>query len=161
MKLNSKHLFTATVALTLASQATYAAKMYKWVDKNGVVSYQDQPPPKDAKVLSEKDVKSSAASSSDSGQAAGLPKVVIYTVEDCSVCEYFVTMMKQSQVPHIELPLQSDREAQSKILAAVDSLRAPTLFIGDEIVQTSSGPELRKALTAAGYKFEEDKDTAK
>ncbi len=159
MKLTRKHLLAAALVFAIASTNANAGKLYKWVDKNGVVSYQDQPPPKNAKILSEKTVKSGSDSGA-SAQATGLPKVRIYTVEDCATCEHFVTMMKKANVPHIELPLESDRDAQRKILAKTDSLSAPAIFIGDEIIQTNSGATLRKALTTAGYKVEEEDDAS-
>jgi len=149
MNLFSKHFFMIALLLCI-SVNSYAGKLYKWVDKNGVVSYQDQPPPKDAKILSEKSVKTSL-DSSDGNPNEDLPQVLIYTVANCAICEYFVNILKRENVPHIELPLQSDREAQSRILAQADSLSAPTLFIGEQLLQTNDGGKLKDVLAKAGY----------
>lgn len=140
-------------SLTLCFSTANAGKLYKWVDANGKVSYQDQPPPKGSKILSEKDVKSTATIRNEKqySQNKALPAVTIYTIDNCDVCERFITLMRKNRVPHIELPFKTDREAQSKILEATGSLRVPSVMIGDTVFQKEDTAELRKALTKAGY----------
>jgi len=110
MNLNSHHVVAFALMLSFCSNS-YAGKMYKWVDKNGVVSYQDQPPPKNAKVLSEKTVGPNL--NTEEGEGSGLPKVVVYTVENCESCDQVIALMMKAAVPHIELPLQSERQTSA------------------------------------------------
>ncbi len=126
-----------------------AGKLYKWVDEKGNISYQDQPPPKNAKILSEKETDAKEPKENND-----LPDVVVYTVENCDLCDKLVTMLRKDKVPHIVLPLAEDRDAQSRILQLADSIIAPSIFIGDELVQTNSEQSLREKLEQAGFEFE-------
>lgn len=153
MKLTRKSILAAAIFITLFSTFSHAGKLYKWVDKNGVVSYQDQPPPKDATVLSEDEIKPST-SSGNSVSSSRLPKVVIYTVEDCKVCLDLVSALNKADISHIELPLLGDDDLRSKIILEAGSFSAPTIFIGDKIVQTNSITTLRSELKNAGFKID-------
>jgi len=42
-----------TLIFALSINTSSAAKLYKWVDDRGRISYQDKPPPQDSKILSE------------------------------------------------------------------------------------------------------------
>jgi glutaredoxin len=64
-----------------------------------------------------------------------------------------VRVLKENKISHIELPLEDDREAQRKILQKVDSIIAPTIFIGDDIVQGGSEEGLREQLRSAGFEI--------
>lgn len=149
------------IGLSLISTPSIAGKLYKWVDANGVVSYQDRPPPSGSNILSEKEVKARVAEKKSPNQNRTLPIVKIYTVENCDLCESFITMMRINKVPHIELSLQSDREAQSKILDKLGSLKAPSMLIGEQAFQDSSIAKLTKTLTNAGFTINEATSTDK
>ena len=58
------------VSLCLIFFNANAGKLYKWVDAQGNVSYQDQPPPKGSKILSEKEVASKSNADEDQGNSA-------------------------------------------------------------------------------------------
>lgn len=142
----------ALFALSLITpDSANAGKLYKWVDDKGNISYQDQPPPKNAKILSEKETDAKEPKENND-----LPDVVVYTVENCDLCEKLVTMLRKDKIPHIVLPLAEDREAQSRILQLVDSIIAPSIFIGDELVQTNSEQSLKEKLEQAGFEFESE-----
>jgi len=139
-----------------------AAKLYKWVDKNGVVSYQDRPPPSGSKILEETTTKEPTGGQG-SGNQSSLDPVRVYTVADCDMCSNVVQRLKKLDVPVIELSLQNDREAQSIILERSNSLVAPTVFIGEEMLQGSSVSKLEQVLEENGYKIakpEVEKDQA-
>jgi glutaredoxin len=149
----SAHLAFVLIGLSLMSTPSIAGKLYKWVDANGVVSYQDRPPPKGSKILSEKEVKAKASSDNQKSpnQNKTLPIITIYTVADCDLCDMFITTMRKNQVPHIERSLQSDREAQSKILEKLGSLKAPSMLIGEQAYQDSSVANLKATLVRSGF----------
>ncbi|MBL4672135.1 MAG: glutaredoxin family protein [Arenicella sp.] len=141
--------------IALAASNAHAGKLYKWVDANGNISYQDQPPPKSGKILSEKEVISKADDKQEND--TGLPKVVVYSVSECELCDRLIRVLTQNKVPHIELPLEDDREAQRRILAKSNSIIAPTIFIGDNIVQGGSEDSLKEQLRSAGFEIAEAK----
>ena len=142
------------VALTLATaDSAIAGKLYKWVDDKGNISYQDQPPPKNAKILSEKETTAKEPEAN-----IGFPDVVVYSVEDCNLCDKLITMLRKDKVPHIVLPLAEDRDAQTRILELADSIIAPSIFIGDELVQVNTEQGLKERLEQAGFKFESESE---
>ena len=150
MRHTTLKIFSALL-LTLVTVNANATKLYKWVDANGNISYQDQPPPKDAKILSEREV----GPTDDTSQPAdpSLPEIVVYSVEDCDLCIHLVEVLNRNKIPHIERPLEDDRDAQSKILEQAGSISAPTVFIGDEIAKHVNGNPFLDELESAGYKI--------
>lgn len=148
MKLTILQIFLIAL-ITMSGSSANAAKLYKWVDSNGTISYQDRPPPKNAKILSEKTVKSSV--SDDANKNTSLPKILVYTVDDCEACETMISMFNESKVPHIRLPLKDDRKAQERILQQFSSIIVPTIFIDDEIIQGRTPDQVREMLKSAGF----------
>jgi len=76
------------LSLVLVSHAN-AAKLYKWVDANGNISYQSSPPPENAKILSEKDIKATRGASPqlDGGKTS---PVTVFVVENCAACDALI-----------------------------------------------------------------------
>ena len=157
MKLIAKHSLSAglAAALCLTASTAVAGKLYKWVDADGNISYQDQPPPDNVKLLEEREVAGIGEGGSNSSPDSDKPEIVIYTVNNCQPCDDMVTHLLKLGVPHIQRPLQDDREAQSRILAQTDSLIAPTIFVGDSIFQGSRHKEVTSAIKEAGYTVKE------
>ncbi|RBP53443.1 glutaredoxin family protein [Arenicella xantha] len=145
-------LFAALLSAAVSTTAD-AQKLYKWVDAQGNISYQDSPPPENAKLLDEKQVGRTGGSEADA-PANGDP-IKVYTVANCALCAQSVLLMIKMGVPHVELPLNEDRAAQSLILEKTSSLIAPTIMIGETILQAPSDDELSEAITAAGYTVKE------
>ena len=136
-----------------------ASKLYKWVDKNGNISYQDQPPPENARILSEKVIdedeakKDSAKTPKQSGK--NLPKVTVYTVDNCELCDQLISILRIEKVPHIVLPLADDRDVQSKILAKTGKIITPSIFVGSNLIQGGTEEGLKEKLRAAGFNIEQ------
>lgn len=126
-----------------------AKKLYKWVDKNGRVSYQDKPPPSSAKILDESELKASVPSTG--GSPLNKSPIIVYTATGCTSCDQMVRFLKESDIPHIEKQLQDDREAQQRLITMGKGISVPTFFIGSDVVQTTSEDTLSSALTNAGY----------
>lgn len=147
-KIGIASLAIVTLSLVIPT-STNASKLYKWVDDKGNISYQDQPPPKNARILSEKETKAK-----DPVGNSDLPNVVVYTVENCDLCDKLISMLRKDKVSHIVLPLADDRNAQTRILQLADSIIAPSIFIGDELVQTNTEQGLKEKLEQAGFEFE-------
>lgn len=162
--MNKAYLITFLLAMTclVVVSNSHAAKLYKWVDANGVISYQDKPPPANAKVLSETVVKDNPVQSTSTPPTTNetLDPVQVYTVEECELCLTLLTQLEQWGIPTQEKPLQDDREIQRKILATSDSISAPAIFIGDKILTNINKTMLVQALEAAGYQLNESSGAA-
>ncbi len=157
--MNIKFLISSGVALfaiglLLSSPAANASKLYKWVDKEGRVSYQDQPPPKGAKILEEGSTKNSSSDGASGKNTVNQSPVEVYVVDECEMCAQVLTHLRSQNIPVSELPLQDDREAQSLILERTDSLIVPTLFIGTELIQGGNLNDIDRALEQAGYQIQ-------
>lgn len=134
---------------SLNNQA-WAAKMYKWVDADGKISYQDKPPPKSGKLIETSELQSRTTSANPGNANQDLAPVTAYTIADCSACDQLMTFLKKTGVPVVELSLQ-DREVQSRILSLSGKIAAPTLFIGDALIDDLSEAGLVTKLTGVGY----------
>ena len=61
-----------------------------------------------------------------------------------------MTFLKMAKIPVVELSLQ-DREVQARILNLSGKIAAPTLFIGDALIDDLSESGLVTKLTEVGY----------
>ena len=61
-----------------------------------------------------------------------------------------MTVLNRVGIPVVELSLQ-DREVQSRILSLSGKIAAPTLFIGDALIDDLSEQGLITKLAGAGY----------
>ncbi|MEM7359469.1 MAG: DUF4124 domain-containing protein [Pseudomonadota bacterium] len=144
---------TLSIALMGATGDAWAAKLYKWVDEDGNISYQAERPPSNATVLEESELKTTtptAASPSAVAAAAERNPVVVYTVANCDNCEILLLRLKQLGIPTSEQSLLNE-EVQARILDLSGKLAAPTLFIGDRLIESITQDNLVEALDAAGY----------
>lgn len=121
-------------------------KLYKWVDKNGKVSYQSSPPPANSKILKESTLKTSNAG----GDQSNNPPVVVYTVVNCPACLEVMDRLKKMSVPYSEQSL-ADQQVQSSVLDATGQLAAPTVSIGGRFLSDTSTDALNQQLGDAGY----------
>jgi glutaredoxin len=135
----------------------WAAKMYKWVDANGNISYQDKPPPKNGRLIETSELKKSDISPSPNSHNQKLTPLTAYTIANCKDCAQLIAFLKQGKIPVVELSLQ-DREVQSRILRLSGKIAAPTLFVGDTLVTDLSEPGLITVLKGAGYTLPESID---
>jgi len=124
-----------------------AAKLYKWVDKEGNISYQDTPPPESAKVLEE-----SSFERKTRDQEITNPNVSVnlYTIENCEACDELRVRLEQLEIPFEEQSLLN-KEIQAEILTSQDSITAPTLKVGDTFVENLSADNVVRSLQAAGF----------
>ena len=136
-------------------------KLYKWVDEDGKISYQDTPPPNEAKVLDSdvlKDLKTTEAPVRELRRASdedplldGSQPVMVYTAENCKPCQSVILFLTQKEVPFIERDIRDDRRARERLAKLSKQISVPSLFIGTRIVQGHSKPEITAALKQAGY----------
>lgn len=132
-------------AISLSSPVNAENKLYKWVDKNGKVSYQSSPPPANSKILKESTLKSTSNDSQSDN-----PAVIVYTVVNCPACLQVMDRLKKMSVPFTEQSL-ADQQVQSSVLDATGQLAAPTVSIGGRFLSETSEEALNQQLNDAGY----------
>ena len=141
--------------LSLAMATANAATLYKWVDENGNVTYQDTPPPENV-LYEESTVDAPPAplpedTSRGIEEAALANPVSLYTVPQCDTCDLVRMFLERHSVPFAEKDVRNNIEMQAELEQAVGSLTVPTLTVGDRVLDGYSSNAIRSALLEAGF----------
>jgi len=139
------------VGLALSCAPTHAAKLYKWVDAQGRISYQDKAPPKNAKILSEKDLIKSSEPKRQTRRVNRREPVDVYTADNCSGCSALLTQLRELNIPYTEKNIEDHRDIQNRIIQKTNNLRVPALFIDEQLFESSSRSQLMEALEDTDY----------
>jgi len=137
--------------LLFAFSPVHSATMYKWVDSEGRVSYQDRPPPKNAKVLSEKALKDKKANKQAEPQRLNKKPIDVYVTQNCASCNEVTEYLDSIKVPYNAKNIEEHREIQQRIIQENNSISVPALFIEGEFVKAPSRSALNEALEKSGY----------
>ena len=128
----------------------HAAKLYKWVDAQGRVSYQDKPPPQSAKILSEKPLKKADNNITKKIRLKTDP-IDVYVTENCPSCESMINRLNELEVPYNEKNNKDHRDIQNLIIQQTSSISVPALFIDDKLVEGTSVSTIAQMLQEKGY----------
>ncbi len=139
------------VLVAFAITSAHAAKLYKWVDKDGNVSYQDRPPPPDAGRVEEKDLATGSPKIKNKDGVAEKYPVVLYSVPKCSSCDLARAYLQKRKVPFSEKNVESDRKSQEEMKEKVKSLSVPTILVGAKVMSGYIESLLEGELDQAGY----------
>ncbi|UCH52229.1 MAG: glutaredoxin family protein, partial [Pseudomonadota bacterium] len=128
-----------------------AERVYRWVDKDGNVSYHDRPPPGDsAGKVEERQFRvreGRATAATDTPKVA----VVIYTVPQCSSCDQVRAHLEKRGVPFSEKNVDKDRAAQNELQKRSGGLSVPTIIVGEKVMKGYIDSLLDGELDAAGF----------
>ncbi len=143
------------LAAAVAVQPAHGAKLYKWVDENGNVSYQDSPPPNGADYTEAAlDVDGSDAGDADSGALRELARsvpVTLYATSRCDGCDLIRIYLERRGIPFEERDVENDMESQEALATLLGRLEVPTVTVGERYINGYNKPMLESELTAAGY----------
>jgi glutaredoxin len=132
-----------------------AGKAYKWVDEAGNITYQDQPPPADARNIEEKKVvyghKPVVDEEKQIEAAAEQSPVTLYLVPDCQSCDAARSYLEQRKVPFAEKNVHNNPELQQEMKKKVGALAVPTIVVGERIMKGYIRSLLADELDQAGY----------
>jgi glutaredoxin len=141
-------MMAAGLVLVLAMSAAQASKLYKWVDKDGHVTYHDRPPSESGYQVEEKSMRSQAG---DGETPADLPPVVLYSAPNCPGCDNAREYLKRRQVSFTEKNAASDPKVQAELKKKAGALTVPVLTVGDKIMKGYLESLLEGELDQAGY----------
>ncbi len=141
------------IAAALAASAAQADKLYRWVGKDGSVSYQDRPPPPDAGSVQEKDLspRSGAPDTNEGADAARKFPVVLYSVSKCSSCDEARAYLKKRHIPFSEKNVSNNPALQKEMVEKVGQLSVPTISVGSKVMNGYVQSLLAGELDQAGY----------
>lgn len=149
-------LTTGLLCIALAVPMAHGVRLYKWVDKDGNVSYHDRPPPsaEDYRVES-RDFKLGGgrgqASSAAVSKAREQFPVVVYTVPQCTSCDLARAYLDRRNVPFTDKDVAKDTTLQQELIEKTGSLTVPTIMVGEKIMKGYMESLLAGELDAAGY----------
>ena len=151
----ARNTLIAVLVTTLAVAPVYAAKLYKWVDERGNVSYQDRPPPEGQGKVEEKylrDSRGGVGGNPAAAEAAAKSPVILYMVPTCIPCDMARTYLKQRGVPFREINVsEKNTQAQQEMIKKVGQLSVPTILIGSKVMLGYVESILSGELDQAGY----------
>jgi glutaredoxin len=142
------------IALVMGCSVVHAQKVYRWVDKDGNVTYRDQPPSEAGQQAEERKLRvprdADAAPASADDPAAKAP-VVLYTVPQCSSCDAARAHLEKRKIPFSEKNVDANRAAQEELRKRSGSLSVPTITVGEKVMKGYLDSLLDGELDAAGY----------
>jgi len=139
----------------LAVATAGAQDLYKWVDAQGNVTYQDQPPPgqedsaapfaEDSEVVAEL-----AAEKARRSNTSSVP-VMLYSVPVCDACDMVRLLLEKNGVPYTEMDADDNAAVQNEIKELTGQLSVPVLTVGENVVSGYSSTSIEAQLISAGY----------
>ncbi len=150
----SRALF-AVLVLLFGTSVVYGATLYKWVDENGNVTYQDTPPPDDVQYEESTVDPVPEPLPEDAGrqieEAALENPVSLYTVPTCDTCDLVRLFLENNAIPFAEKDVRNNLETQAELEKLTGTLTVPTLVIGERVIDGYSRRAIRAALNDAGF----------
>jgi len=146
---------SSLLLLSLFSASSHAVKLYKWVDADGKISYQDQPPPNgqafEEQSFTEQGSKTGVNPDVSRSRAINEKPIVLYVAENCDSCDVVRTILDMNKAPYEQVAVDSQTDRQAELQQLVGSVRVPTLTIGGTVVQQLDRKRIEDALQANGY----------
>ena len=148
MLINKSILLISTL---LISSVVSAATLYKWVDAEGNITYQDSPPPDESQVLEQRELADSGIDERDqhNQRLIRTKPIDLFTTENCEACDLARFNLNQLGLPFNEQNLFENKAAQDQLKERSGGLNAPTLYVGDQLI-TSYGLSSMKAASIVG-----------
>jgi glutaredoxin len=144
------------LALVLAAAAVAQERqVYRYIDVDGRVVYTDRAPTGNVKDLQAKSVSPNTIETSTMSlalqQATERHPVTLYTFDCGEACDRGVALLNRRGVPFTTVNVEDANNAQ-KLQALTGELSAPTLKVGDKLLQKGFGEtQWHALLDQAGY----------
>lgn len=152
MKQNVLIVTALTLAGALIAGGAHAGKLYKWVDADGNISYQDKAPPEDNGKVERKELgKEKSAKPEGLEELAERVPVVLYAVPKCAPCDMARNYLKTRGVPFTDKDASTDAAVQAELRKRTGALSVPTIVVGEKVIPEYSQAWLESELNQAGY----------
>lgn len=147
-------------ALLVSVSVAHAGKLYKWVDKDGNVSYHDQPPSDAGYRVEEKNMGSKTTSSPSDDVVQKAP-VVLFSTPKCASCDTARAYLKSRGVPFTEKNVEGNRKLQDELIQQAGGLAVPTILVGSKVMKGYLESLLEGELDQAGYPKAQSEESQK
>jgi glutaredoxin len=160
-------MFGLMLSAAFTSQVS-AQSLYKWIDENGNVTYQDSPPPADVNYEEQVYIDPDAPPVKEEDEddvpdiddIAEANPVSFYSVPDCDACDLTRLLLDNNLIPYAEKDIQNNISMQQELQQRSGKLQAPTVIIGDKVIDGYSKSALTDALLDKGYPLAENSNAA-
>ncbi len=141
--------------LLIGLSPVQAGKLYKWVDRDGNVSYHDQPPPEGSGYRAEEKPiytgeKPKKKNDANVKVVEKFP-VVLYSATKCDSCDLARAYLEKRKVPYTEKNVEGDLKLQEELKKKTGTLSVPTILVGEKVMRGYLESLLEGELDAAGY----------
>ncbi|MDZ7842112.1 MAG: glutaredoxin family protein [Gammaproteobacteria bacterium] len=142
---------TATLLAAGPAAGQDESKLYKWVDEDGNVTYQDRPPPDEARPV--QTFEQPLERSAEGEQDIELPDVdlTLYSIEACDACDLVRNLLNDRGLPFTEKDAEQNVEVQDELREVSGVLSVPVLVIGDEVLTGFNRDLILRVLSDAGF----------
>ena len=128
--------------------------LYKWVDEQGNVFYQDQPPEgaggsveaygEDAELVADADKDPRTI-------AAETFPITLFSIPVCDACDLVRNMLRKADVPFTEKDVNDNPPVQDELMSLAGQLSVPALVVGKKVIYGYNSMAIKEELTSAGY----------
>ena len=134
--------------------SAHGQNLYKWVDEQGNVFYQDQPPEgagerveaygEDPELIAdaEKDPRTIAEEN--------FP-ITLFSIPVCDACDLVRNMLQKADVPFTEKDVNDNPPVQDELMSLAGQLSVPALAVGKKVIYGYNSMAIEEELTSAGY----------
>ena len=145
-------MLSLAIALPLAADAQ---QVYRWVDADGRVQYSDQPPPRGAQNVQEKNIGGSSIQNNElslvAQDAQKKNPVTVYVSECGESCDAARAYLNKRGIPHTMVDPTRSLELNKKFKEETGGSVVPVLKVGEKRLSGWSESSWAAALDTAGY----------
>ena len=131
--------------------AAHAATLYRWVGPNGVVTYQNTPPPSSATHVRVMHMRNHTSPSAVRKAVRAMHPVVLYRAPHCAPCRQVSAYLHRRGVPFRAVDVSRGQAALRDMKNKTGSTTVPTIMVGKQVLVGYIPSALKNELTAAGY----------
>ncbi len=149
---------TTAAAMVVASASLIAAPdLYRWVDKDGKVTYSDTPPPKDAVSAQKKRLGDNGAGGGEDALPYALKlamqrnPVILYANNCGEICDQARALLAKRGIPFVSRNPETDPGASEELKELIGALSVPTLAVGSGSQTGFNESGWNSTLDGAGY----------
>lgn len=131
--------------------SAHAATLYRWVSPQGVVTYQNSPPPQSAARVKVMHLGGREPIAAMRHAVSALHPVVLYRAPHCVPCRQASRYLRQRKVPFKEVDIAAGQAILRSMKAATGTTTVPTITVGKHVLVGYIPSALGDELAAAGY----------
>jgi len=128
-----------------------AATLYRWVDPEGVVTYQNTPPPDSVRHVKVLHLGGHSSPADVRKAASEMHPVVLYRAPHCIPCQQVSAYLSRRKVPFKTVNVTTSQAVMRAMKRKTGSTTVPTIMVGKQVLTGYLQSVLAEELTAAGY----------